>query len=193
MNRARARGMTLFETLVVMTLFGVISATVFLVASSSRTSYLSTETAVYVQQQVRQALSEMEQELRQGGGAIATTADQIDFQVNLGYNQAAPCPPDAVCWGTRDQAGVDRFGWRVRYRLAGTQLVRELLDGAGAIQAGTRVLANDVSSIQFTYVGGTTRAVTIQLQVRRLSPFLPSGGLAAGPAPLVSRIKLRNS
>ena len=187
------RGMTFFEMLVVIIVFGIIAAAVFLAASSSQTSYLSTETAVYVQQQARQALSEMERELRQAGGAIATAINQIDFQVNVGYNQAAPCPPNAVCWGASDQAGANQAGWRVRYRLAGTQLVRELLDGAGTLQAGTRVLANDVTSIQFTYVGGTARIVTVQLQVQRLSPFLPGGGLAAGPVPLVSRIKLRNS
>jgi prepilin-type N-terminal cleavage/methylation domain-containing protein len=190
---SKRRGMTLFEMLVVTIVFGIIAAVVFLAASSSQTSYLSTETAVYVQQQARQALSDMERELRQAGGAIATAINQIDFQANLGYNQAAPCPPNAVCWGALDQLGANQSGWRVRYRLAGTQLVRELLDGAGAPQAGTRVLANDVTSIQFTYVGGTARIVTVQLQVQRLSPFLPGGGLAVAPAPLVSRIKLRNS
>ena len=189
---SKRRGMTLFETLVVSIVFGIIAAVVCLAASSSQTSYLSTETAVYVQQQARQALSEMERELRQAGGAIATAINQIDFQVNLGYNQAAPCPSNAVCWGAPDQLGASQSGWRVRYRLAGTQLVRELLDGAGALQAGTRVLANDVTSIQFTYVGGTARIVTVQLQVQRFSPFLPGGGLAAAPVPLVSRIKLRN-
>jgi prepilin-type N-terminal cleavage/methylation domain-containing protein len=190
---SKRRGMTLFEMLVVILLFGVITTTVFLAASSSHTSYLSTETAVYVQQQARQALSEMERELRHAGGAIATAINQIDFQVNLGYNQAAPCPPNAVCWGARDQAGASQAGWRVRYRLAGVQLLRELLDAAGNPQAETRVLANDVTSLQFTYVGGTTRTVTIQLQVQRLSPFLPGGGLAVAPAPLVARVRLRNS
>ena len=189
---SKRRGMTLFEMLVVIIVFGIIAAVVFLAASSSQTSYLSTETAVYVQQQARQALSEMGRELRQAGGAIATAINKIDFQVNLGYNQAAPCPSNAVCWGAPDQLGASQSGWRVRYRLAGTQLVRELLDGAGALQAGTRVLANDVTSIQFTYVGGTARIVTVQLQVQRFSPFLPGGGLAAAPVPLVSRIKLRN-
>ena len=187
------RGMTFLEMLVVIIVFGIIASTVFLAASSSQTSYLSTETAVYVQQQARQALSEMERELRQAGGAIATAINQIDFQVNLGYNRPAPCPPNAVCWGAFDQAGANQSGWRVQYRLAGTQLLRELLDGAGTLQAGTRVLANDITSIQFTYVGGTTRVVTVQLQVQRFSPFLPGGGLAVSPVPLVSRIKLRNS
>ena len=187
------RGMTLFELLIVVVIFGVIMGVIFLAASSSQTSFLSTETAVYVQQQARQALSEMERELRQAGGAVATAVNQIEFQMNLGYNQAALCLPNAVCWGARDQAGVGQSGWRVRYRLAGAQLLRELLDGAGTPQAGTRVLANDVTSLQFTYVGGTIRTVTVQLQVQRLSPFLPGGGLAVAPAPLVSRVKLRNS
>jgi len=189
---SKRRGMTLFEMLVVLLLFSIITGAVFLAASSSQTSYLSTETAVYVQQQARQALSEMARELRQGGGAIATAINQIDFQMNLGYNQAAPCPPNAVCWGARDQLGASQAGWRVQYRLAGAQLLRELLDAVGNPQAGTRVLANDVTSLQFTYVGGTTRTVTVQLQVQRTSAFLPGGALAVAPTPLVSRVKLRN-
>ena len=187
------RGVTLFELLVVIVILGLIVGVIFFAASSNQASYLSTEIAVYVQQQARHAQGEMGRELRQAGGAIATAANQITFQMNLGYNQAAPCPVNAVCWGARDEAGAGQFGWSVRYRLNGTQLVRELLNGAGALQAGTRVLANDVTSLQFTYVGGATRTVTVQLQVQRLSPFLPGGGLAVAPTPLVSRIRLRNS
>ena len=188
----KSRGMTLFELLIIVVIFSIVTGIIFLAASSSHTSYLSTETAVYEQQQARQALSEMERELRQAGGTIATAVSQMTFQMDLGYNQAAPCPPNAVCWGARDQAGVNQFGWSVRYRLAGTQLVRELLDAAGTPQAGARVLANDVTSLQFTYVGGTVRTVTVQLQVQRTSPLLPGGALAVAPTPLVSRVKLRN-
>ena len=191
--RNASSGMSLFEMLVVIIMFGVIAGAIVLAASSSQTSYLSGETTVYVQQQARQALGEMGQELRQAGGTITTAVNQIEFQMNLGYNQAAPCPPSAVCWGARDQLASSQAGWRVRYRLAANQLLRELLDAAGNPQPGTRVLANDVTSLQFTYVGGTTQTVTTQLQVQRLSPFLPGGGLAASPTPLVSRVKLRNS
>ena len=187
------RGITLFELLVVTVIFAVVAGAVSLASYSHRTSYLSTETKVYLQQQARQALSEMERELRQAGGTIATAANQITFQMNLGYDQAAPCPANAVCWGARDEAGANQSGWSVRYRLNGTQLVRELVNGAGVLQAGTHVLANDVTVLQFIYVGGTTRTATVQLQVQRFSSLLPGGGLAVAPTPLVSRVKLRNN
>ena len=188
----RPRGMTTMEMLVVLALFAVIAGALMTSYLTSSRAFTSADASVYVQQQARQAMGEMTRELRQAGGAVVVGASQLTVQQDLGYDLAAPCPANAVCWGARDQAGNVQFGWSSRFRLNGSQLVLEILDAAvpPAVQ-GTRVLANDVSQLTFTYVAAT-RTVTIQLQVRRTSSGLAGGSITAAPTPLVTSIRLRN-
>lgn len=188
------RGMTLFEMLVILLLLGVIVGIVLLTSVTNRTSYMSADAALHVQQQARQALAEMERELHQAGGTITPAVNQLDFQMNLGYNQIAPCPANAVCWGGRDQAGAAQAGWGIRYRLDGVQLLREIVDAGGTVQPGTRVLANDVTTLAFTYSGAVApKTVTVQLQVQRVSSQLPGGSVSVAPTPLTAAITLRTS
>ena len=177
--------------LVTLMLFGVIAGALIVTFTMSQRAFISADAAVYVQQQARQALMQMTQELRQAGGVVVAAGNQLTIQLDLGYNLAGPCPANAVCWGARDQAGAAQSGWSIRYRLNGTQLVRELLNAAAVVQPGTRVLANDVSQSTFTYVAAT-RTITIQLQVRRASSQIAGGGINASPTPLVTTIRLRN-
>ena len=186
-------GFTLVEMLVTLGIFGILGGVLFISSIVSHRSYVTGDAYVYIQQQARQALDAMHRELHEAGGTVTAAGNQLTFQTTLGYNLAAPCPANAICWGARDQAGANQSGWSVRYRLNGTQLIRELLNAAGAVQAGSRVMANDVSQLAFTYVGGTTRTITVQLQVQRTSAQLPGGSLTAAPTPLVTSIKLRNT
>ena len=193
MRRLRsARGFSLVEMMVTLSIFGVLSGVLFLSSVVSHRSYVTGDTFVHVQQQARQALDVMHRELHEAGGTVAAAGAQLTFQTALGYNLAAPCPADAICWGARDQAGANQQDWSVRYRLSGTQLVREILNAAGVVQVGSRVMANDVSSLAFAYAGGSTRTITIQLQVTRTSAELAGGQLSAAPTPLITSIKLRN-
>jgi Tfp pilus assembly protein PilW len=178
--------------LVVLAIVSVLIGAVFVSSLMGGKLYFSSEIFVHVQQQARQAFDNMVQELRQADGAIAVAVNQCTFQLALGYNLPAPCPANAVCVGARDANGVNQSGWSLRYRLNGTQLVREILNPAGVVQPGTRVLANDVSSLAFTYTGGSANTVTVQLQVQRTSQQLAGGSLAAAPTPLITRVRLRN-
>jgi prepilin-type N-terminal cleavage/methylation domain-containing protein len=187
------RGLSLIELLVVIGLVTVLAGAVFVTSLMGGRLYYSSETSVHIQQQVRQAFDNMVQELRQADGTIATAANQVTFQLALGYDLAAPCPNDAVCIGALDEDGVAQEDWSVRYRLNGAQLVREILDDTGALQPGTRVLANDVTSLSFTYTAGAVNTIVAQLQVQRNSQQLPGGSLSAATTPLVTRVKLRNS
>jgi prepilin-type N-terminal cleavage/methylation domain-containing protein len=189
----RTRGLTLLELLIVLAILSVISGVLCSTSVLSQRVYVSAEAFVHVQQQARSAFDAMTRELREAGGAIAASGGQIEFQAALGYGLPAPCPPDAVCWGARDAAGADQAGWRIRYRLLGTQLLREVLDAGGAVQPGTRVLANDVAGLLFTYVGGTAQVVAVQLQVLQASAGLPGGSMSTTPVPLLTSIRLRNS
>ena len=192
MGRRRNAGLTLLELLIVLAITTIVAGAVYTSSLMGGKLYFSSETYVHVQQQARQALDTMVRELRQADGTITVAANQCTFQLALGYNLAAPCPANAVCIGAQDQNGAAQSGWSLRYRLNGTQLIREILDPAGVVQPVTRVLANDVSSLSFTYTGGATNTVTVQLQVQRDSQQLAGGSLAAAPTPLVTRIKLRN-
>ena len=186
----RGRGLTLVELIIVLSIFGVIATAMFLTFLVSQNSYLTNDVYIHVQQQARRALDSMTTELRGAGGTVTAAGGQLTFQLALGYNLAAPCPPNALCWGAKDQNGANQSGWSIRYRLSGTQLVREILNGA-VVQPGTRVLGNDISQLAFTYVGGATRIVTIQLQARQVSWQLPGGAIGTGT--LSARVRLRNS
>ena len=185
-------GFTLVEATVVGLLISVVLGTMMLTFLSSQRSYTSTDAYLQVQEESRRAMDAMRKELRGAGGTIVTAANQMQFQQNLGYNLAAPCPVDAICWGTQDNAKTNQAGWSVRYRLSGTQLLREILDPGGVVQAGTRVLANSVSQASFTYVAGNTKTITVQLTTRRASTQLAGGSMSTGTTPLITAIRLRN-
>ena len=187
----RPRGVTLIEMLFTLVLFGIIAGGLVMSFTMSHRAFTTADASVYVQQQARHAFTEMTQELHTAGGVVAAAGNQLAVQLDLGYNLAAPCPANAVCWGARDQAGAVQSGWSIRYRQNGTQLLREILNTAGVVQVGTRVLANDVTQATFTYTGAT-RTVAVQLQVRRASPNLPGGSIAAAPNALMTTIRLRN-
>ena len=191
MGRRRNAGLTLPELLIVLALTTIVAGAVYTSSLMGGKLYFSSETYVHVQQQARQALDNMVRELRGADGTITVAANQCTFQLALGYNLANPCPTNAVCIGAQDQAGAAQFGWSLRYRLNGTQLIREILDNQVPPQVqGSRVLANDVSQLSFIYVGAPTNTITVQLQTQRTSQQLPGGTL--GTTPLTTRVRLRN-
>ena len=185
--------MSLVEAILAAVIFVVIATAILVSMLMGDRAYTLNDAMVHVQEEVRRAFDNMVPELREGGGIITVTGgNQLEFQLALGYDLANPCPNDAVCWGAHDSAGANQADWRVRYRRNGTQLVRELLNAAGAVQAGTRRLANDVSSLAFTY-DAVTHMVTIQLQIRDTRPQLPGGGVNAATSPLTTQVRMRNA
>ncbi|MBI2495977.1 MAG: hypothetical protein HYW10_05380 [Candidatus Omnitrophica bacterium] len=192
-HRETAKGLTLIEILILVGISAFLFGALFVSFSIGQRSYTSSEANVQVQEAARRALNTMLDELRQAGGAITAAGSQVDFQLALGYNLSAPCLPYSRCWGAFDQTGVRQPGWSVRYRLAGTQMIREVVDSAGLVQPGARVLANRISQVSFAYVGGTTNTLTIQLQAQYASTGLAGGSVTANPTPLVMRLRLRNS
>ena len=188
------RGFTLLELFITVGIFvGIIGAVLVSFLAGQR-SYRSSEAFIQVQQEARRALDSMVKELREAGGTVTVgaPASQLQFQLALGYNLPSPCPVNTICWGAVDQAGTNQPGWFVRYRLSGTQLLRERLDAAGTVQPGVRVLGNDVSQLTFTYIGGNTQLVTMDLQVQQVSSQLPGGSMSTGTTPLRTQVRLRN-
>ena len=187
------RAFTLVEMLMVLAIFSLMSGALFTSFLIGKNSYLSADTYVRVQEEARRALDVMDREVRSARGAgIAGLPNSLQFPVALGYNLAAPCPANNVCWGAVDNAGVGQPNWTVRYRITGTQLVREILNG-GAVQPGTRVLANDIDAAQTSFAyDALTDTVSISLGVTVTSAQLAGGSMSTVPSSLTTRVKLRN-
>ena len=185
----RLDGFTLIELLIVVTVMSVIMGALFVSMIIGRSSYVSSDAYVQVQQEARRALDTMGRELRAARDPITVGAGQVTFQVALGYDLVG-CVKDDVCWGAQDATGANQPNWNIRYSVNNSrQLVRDLLNGA-AVQS-TRVLANEVNAATFIYTPAT-KVVTMTLDVVRNSNQLPGGQMAASPAPLAGRVTLRN-
>ncbi len=206
-------GFTLIELLLAVVIFGVVLGVVLVSFLVSRSSFLSSDAYIQVQEQARRALDNVRKELRQAGNADSpstnpnvtfTNANRLNFQLARGYNVTGcgaapnPCACNAICWGNDTTNG----GW-VHYLLNppvppadGAQLLRCQSNGsdtAFASFAGCQVLANNVQTFQMDYAN-TNRELTIRLQVTQASTQLPGGSMSTGPpnTPLITRLRLRN-
>ncbi|MBI4597599.1 MAG: hypothetical protein HY737_04260 [Candidatus Omnitrophica bacterium] len=202
-DRARlgsACGATLVETLFVAVVMAVVVGAVGTAMMTAQRASISSEMYVVVQQQARQALANMTNELRQArpGAAnliiaqiVPDQSESVTFQVGQ-YDSGT----GNMMWGAPDQQGAHKAGWFLRYRLNGSiQLVRDILDEGGNLKDGSgRVLAHYARLLDFTY-NTQTHIVVIRLAVQQLSAQLPGGQMGASPqdAPLVTQVKLRNT
>ncbi len=202
--RPERSGFTLIEILVVLALSTIIGSALYVSFLIGRQSYLSADSYVQVQQEARRAIDVMDRELRAAQGTALVFTNNpatIRFPIALGYNLAAPCPVDSICWGARDVNGANQQGWWIRYRVDTTdpnnaQLIRDILGPApGLALQGTRVLANNIdpnaanTNLAFDNVNGV---VTINVQARINSSQLPGGSTSVAPNQLTTRVKLRN-
>ena len=203
----RRVGFTLVEILLVLALFSGLLAALMASLLVSRTSYVSADAFVQVQQEARRAFDAMVKELREAGNVnnnqtTLLPVQQLDFQVARGYNLPPPCPAGAVCWGTDDPAFPT--GWAHYVLDAATLPAPRLMrcvtagrpDPMPANFVGCRVLANHVSAAlansSFTYDHGN-RIVTVRLQATLTSQQLPGGSVSTTPAPLMTQVRLRNN
>lgn len=190
--------------LVVLTLLTGLVGALMVSLLVGQASSLSAEAYVQVQQEARRAFDQMVKELREArinnNISIAEPGVQrLDFQVSRGYDTAV-C--GGICWGTDDVALPN--GW-VHYVIdasdpAHARLVRcttaNQLDAMPAGFAGCWVLANAVqpslANSAFVY-DHANRIVTLKIQIFVSSFQLPGGSMGTAPAPLITRVKLRNS
>ncbi|MBI4598111.1 MAG: hypothetical protein HY737_06925 [Candidatus Omnitrophica bacterium] len=210
-DRARraAWGFSFLEVLIVLSATVLTVGVLFTLSIVSQRTFVSSEATLQVQQQARQALMSMTKELRRadsvliakaagvapplGCGAVACCAGaQCEFQLVLGFDMVPPCAAGVACVGAQDANRVNQANWRLRYRVNGAQLLREILDDGGALM-GTRVLANDVAQLSFSY-DAAKRMVTAQVETRQTSSQLPGQVRSVTPTqtPITTRVRLRN-
>ena len=201
----RPRGLTLVEVLIVIAIFSGILGALLVSLLVSRTSYVSADAYLQVQQEARRAFDSMVRELHHAGrvnndvSLLEPGAQRLDLQIARGYDAAA-C--GGICWGTDDSALPNGL---IHYVLdtADAQNARLMrcvsanrLDPMPAAFAGCRVLSNRVNPLlansSFVYDHGS-RAVTVRLQTAITSPQLPGGTMGTTPAPLITRVRHRNA
>lgn len=223
----RSRGFTLSEIIVVAALFFILGGGVLTAFLTGQTSFFSADSYVQVQQEARRAFDNMVRELREAGPpppgppVVSLTANgpagsnQLNFQIARGYNLAAPCLPDIICWGSENAAPGGVGEW-IHYAVMTNatlavnnqlQLVRCVSGAQGTVVDSTtpncRVLANNIVTTSFGLLdnaGNATvaspRVVTVSLQARHTNPRLPGGsqgiGIGGGATPLTTRVRLRN-
>ena len=199
------RGFTMVELMIVALIMVILSGGVMVLFLTGRQSYLSADAFIVVQQEARKAFDNMVRELRESGNINipAGNVRRLDFQVARGYNLAAPCPANAICWGNENAANE----W-VHYVITGNtqsvQLVRCLSNARDTVFAdysACRVLAQYVDSStdgagnirsRFTW-DAVNQTVVLSLQIRYANPGIPDGFQQAAPVPLVARVRLRNT
>jgi type II secretory pathway pseudopilin PulG len=194
-------GFTLVELMFVMTILTVILGGLLTSFLIGRSSYMTSDAYIQVQQEARRALDIMGKELRAARSTVAVSGNpagsQVNFQVALGYDLAtAGCTANAVCWGAQDLSNVNQPDWSIQYRLVGTQLVRELVNGALVVAGSQRVIANSINAAAagnqpiFAY-DPISKTVAIALDVRQVSNQLAGGSMSTSP--LTTRVRLRNN
>ncbi|MBI3323988.1 MAG: type II secretion system protein [Candidatus Omnitrophica bacterium] len=199
------RGFTLLELLVSVTIFTGLLGALLLSFMIGRTSFLSADAYIEVQQEARRGIDAMVTELREAGDiktAAGIASGTLTFRTALGFDLTAivGCPASQVCWGAVDPlTNTSDCTLCVEYSVSQGQLLRRVVGGGtcgstcGTTLVGSaRVLANNVTGpgAPFLY-NSADKVVIIQLQVKKVSPQLPSG--ETGTATLNSRVKLRNN
>ena len=195
------RGLTLVEIMVAALISAFLTGAVLTMFLVGRQTWASSNAYVSVQQQARQVIGVLTQELRAAGNVNSDTTDpgedftdatRINAQLNLEYDDD-DC--GGVCWGNDD--GED--GW-VHYVLnttdaSNTQLARCLSNAADTTIADfsdCRVVANHVGSFTANY-SNADGLLTLALEIQETSTQLVSGGMGTTPDPLYAQIRLRNN
>ena len=133
----RDRGFSFVEILISLVIFSTVIVFVYSILASGRSSWYTADTAIYIQQQARQALDFMTKELRQSNAAIinpsvpvdGTNYTEITFQTCQGWNSTS----EQIDWSDD-----------ITYNLtAGNQIYRSSTDSLSP------VLANDIDVLGF--------------------------------------------
>ncbi|MBI5873879.1 MAG: prepilin-type N-terminal cleavage/methylation domain-containing protein [Candidatus Omnitrophica bacterium] len=165
------KGFTLIEVLVVVFLASIIFSALFMVMSSGRTTWYSADTQISLQQEMRKAMRQIADDMRQSGisqisiPADSTTYSSISFNVSEGAGASG-----VINWSSSP----------INFSLSGGQIIRT--DGST-----TRVLANNITSLGFTRQFTSPKVVRTNITAQKTSAF---GGVLN--ATLDSAVALRN-
>jgi prepilin-type N-terminal cleavage/methylation domain-containing protein len=163
-------GFTLLETAIAVSIFAVILTIIgsVLVASTGSADYIVGDSIS--RRDMQRALDTIQDDLRRSGPSVVSVNSVPDEHDVLTLQTAGPWTGE-VEWGATDTAGVWRESWSTRYRVVNSSLVRETLDGEGALQGVPTTLTRDIDEAEGTSKGfevtqnGSVHV--LQLRVRR--------------------------
>src|SRR3989338_7082754 len=94
-HHASRDGFTILEMMIVLAVFAIVIAAIFMTMSTGRVNWQTNEAAVQVQEDVRKGLRSIGQELRESGRVQSTAHvlingmnDVIVFQIPIDFNPA---------------------------------------------------------------------------------------------------------
>ena len=196
MRKADRNGFSLLEVLIFSAIFGIVVTAIYMMYSTSHTTFTRGQNRIEAQQNGRVAMERMAREIRTGG------YDPSDVM-----NAGAPAPSTAIRFANANDitfiADVDGDNTtdQVKYSVNGNaQLVREVASWGGGPDFPAfvaDVLADGVNSLDFTYCDGNDvcsptpalgdiRRIMIQLTTQE------SDGLRTESFPLSMDVRLRN-
>jgi type II secretory pathway pseudopilin PulG len=156
---------SLVEIMVVLVIFSIVMAMVFMVDYAGRASWKQQEAQQEAQQEMRKAVDKMVSEIRQTRSTfLSTLAPSVPPDGNAYAAIAFKIPQDTDNDGDVIDAG-NNVEWSntITYSIGGTnndQLLRRVLDGAGNVLS-TEVVANDITQLTFTRLAATPNNVRI--------------------------------
>jgi len=169
----RQKGFTLVEVLVFSAVFTIVLAGVYQMYWTSHTTFTRGKTKVDVHQHARVALERITMEIRMAGYDPSTPA-VIPLQATVAAIQAASA--NAVQFiGDVESTGTAQ---RVRYRLVGGQVLRDLETWAGGLWTGltTQALADNLPNplvgekgLQFTYRDASSNPTAVLADIRLIT------------------------
>jgi len=157
------KGFTFIEIMVVAAISSVVAAGVFLVTSSTRSTWNSSDALIQLQQELRKAMTAISDELRE------TSVSKLYIDSSL----SQPFPNNGVSYNSITfflNQGVDVSGniiWStnfVSYTLSGSQVIRTY---AGS----SKVTANNINSLSFVRNPSIPNVVVINIGAQKTTPL----------------------
>ncbi len=151
-----SQAFTLVETMMTVLIFSFVLASLYTVLAAGQSSWETNKTRIEMQQQVRNAMDWMINDLRQSGGSSIA-----DVPANgTWYNQITFKTPSGVSGGS--------ISWNA-------STIRFILGGTGGNQlqridaSGTRVIAQNIQTIQFRRQSSSSNILEVNITAQEIS------------------------
>ena len=167
-----ARGFTLSEVLMAVFIFSLLSSACYTIMASGSTNWQVNRVRIELQQELKKGQNWMINELRQSGSSVITNvpADGVSY-TTITFRTSTGASGGSATWSSNT----------IQFLLSGTQLQR--------VSSGvTKVLALNISSLQFRRDASTSNLVEVALQAQKKAP-----GSKTITASLSFKVQLRNN
>lgn len=155
-ERGRTAGMTLIEIAIVVGLTGVVALTLgnVLIGTTQTVDFLMRDSLSI--EEMQDTVNQIKEEIRDSSSAnvVVQTGSLSDtlFVQEGRYDDYA----NTMSYGVEDDSGYWQSGWRVRYSVTGTNLIRDVMPGGSTVVSSSEIVATDLDM-----GGGGTKGFTV--------------------------------